>query len=331
MPPRNVVPKPVQKPHPPLWVACSRRDTILLAAEKGIGALTFAFIDPEEAVHWVADYEPTLAEKCVPVGKAVNANVACVTPDDVRARPRRRPSPAASRAATSSATRSATTTSSATTSPARTDVWQEFIEQRATSRATPPTSRPPLERGAPRRQGRRRRHHRPAGRHRHARPDPRVPPPLRGGRRRPAHLRDAGGQEPPRAHHGEPIELFGTRGAARVQGARRGPRDGQGQAARADHRGGAWPARSTTRPPLPDGYSFPAMPRTHGRRQPATSRPRSGSRSSPRRPPPATHGGLRPDQPVARRMAYTVISLAPRRSSVSSTMTPNSTSVPPSR
>ena len=37
MPPRNVVPKPVQKPHPPLWVACSRRDTILLAAEKGLG------------------------------------------------------------------------------------------------------------------------------------------------------------------------------------------------------------------------------------------------------------------------------------------------------
>src|SRR5204863_2044234 len=35
MPPRNVVPKPVQKPHPPLWVACSRRETILLAAEKG--------------------------------------------------------------------------------------------------------------------------------------------------------------------------------------------------------------------------------------------------------------------------------------------------------
>jgi alkanesulfonate monooxygenase SsuD/methylene tetrahydromethanopterin reductase-like flavin-dependent oxidoreductase (luciferase family) len=80
MPPRNVVPKPVQKPHPPLWVACSRRETILLAAEKGIGSLTFAFIDPEEAVHWVGDYEATLAEKCVPVGKSVNANVACVTP-----------------------------------------------------------------------------------------------------------------------------------------------------------------------------------------------------------------------------------------------------------
>ena len=80
MPPRNVVPKPVQKPHPPLWVACSRRDTILLAAEKGIGALSFAFIDPDDARHWVGDYEATLAERCVPVGKAVNANIACVTP-----------------------------------------------------------------------------------------------------------------------------------------------------------------------------------------------------------------------------------------------------------
>lgn len=80
MPPRNVVPKPVQKPHPPIWVACSRRDTILLAAEKGIGALTFSFIDPEEAKHWVTDYHTTLADKGVPIGKAVNANVACVTP-----------------------------------------------------------------------------------------------------------------------------------------------------------------------------------------------------------------------------------------------------------
>jgi alkanesulfonate monooxygenase SsuD/methylene tetrahydromethanopterin reductase-like flavin-dependent oxidoreductase (luciferase family) len=79
MPPRNVVPKPVQKPHPPLWVACSRRDTIHLAAQKGIGALTFAFIDPEEARSWIADYHRTLANESVPVGKAVNANVACVT------------------------------------------------------------------------------------------------------------------------------------------------------------------------------------------------------------------------------------------------------------
>jgi len=80
MPPRNVVPKPMQRPHPPLWVACSRRDTILLAAENGLGALTFAFIDPEEASGWVRDYERTLAEKCSPIGERITTELACVTP-----------------------------------------------------------------------------------------------------------------------------------------------------------------------------------------------------------------------------------------------------------
>ena len=79
MPPRNVVPKPFQKPHPPVWVACSRRDTIHLAAQKGIGALAFAFVDPEEAQRWVEDYYETLATEGVPIGDAVNANLACVT------------------------------------------------------------------------------------------------------------------------------------------------------------------------------------------------------------------------------------------------------------
>jgi alkanesulfonate monooxygenase SsuD/methylene tetrahydromethanopterin reductase-like flavin-dependent oxidoreductase (luciferase family) len=81
MPPRNVVPKPLQKPHPPLWVACSRRETILLAAEKGIGALSFSFIEPAEAKKWVDDYYRILqSEACVPAGFAVNPNLAIVTP-----------------------------------------------------------------------------------------------------------------------------------------------------------------------------------------------------------------------------------------------------------
>jgi len=79
MPPRNVVPKPVQRPHPPVWVACSRRETIHLAAQHGIGALAFAFFDPEEARFWVEDYYSTLAAEGVPIGDAVNANLACVT------------------------------------------------------------------------------------------------------------------------------------------------------------------------------------------------------------------------------------------------------------
>jgi alkanesulfonate monooxygenase SsuD/methylene tetrahydromethanopterin reductase-like flavin-dependent oxidoreductase (luciferase family) len=79
MPPRNIVPKPVQRPHPPVWVACSRRETIHLAAQHAIGALAFAFFDPEEARHWVDDYYTTLAAEGIPLGDSVNANLACVT------------------------------------------------------------------------------------------------------------------------------------------------------------------------------------------------------------------------------------------------------------
>src|SRR5256886_3018559 len=80
-PPRNVVPTPGQKPHPPLWVACSRRETIRLAAEKGIGALSFSFVEPEEAKEWVDEYHEIVAsERCVPAGFDVNANVAVVLP-----------------------------------------------------------------------------------------------------------------------------------------------------------------------------------------------------------------------------------------------------------
>jgi alkanesulfonate monooxygenase SsuD/methylene tetrahydromethanopterin reductase-like flavin-dependent oxidoreductase (luciferase family) len=81
MPPRNVVPKPAQRPHPPLWVACSRRETILLAARKGIGALSFSFVEPEQAREWVDEYERVLtSEQCVPAGFAVNPQVAVVVP-----------------------------------------------------------------------------------------------------------------------------------------------------------------------------------------------------------------------------------------------------------
>src|SRR3954452_7526766 len=81
MPPRNVVPKPLQKPHPPLWVACSRRETIHFAARKGIGALSFSFVEPEDGGEWVDEYYRLIAsEECVPAGFAVNPNVAVVLP-----------------------------------------------------------------------------------------------------------------------------------------------------------------------------------------------------------------------------------------------------------
>jgi len=55
-PPRNVIPKPLQKPHPPLWVACSNIQTIAEAGSWGMGALGFSFVSPAAATAWVNRY-----------------------------------------------------------------------------------------------------------------------------------------------------------------------------------------------------------------------------------------------------------------------------------
>lgn len=80
MPTRNIVPKPVQKPHPPMWLACSRRDSILRAARLGMGALVFGFVEPEQAAEWIRDYYAIIkSEECVPLGWTVNPNIAAVS------------------------------------------------------------------------------------------------------------------------------------------------------------------------------------------------------------------------------------------------------------
>ncbi|MCP3910818.1 MAG: LLM class flavin-dependent oxidoreductase [Actinomycetia bacterium] len=80
MPCRNVVPKPMQKPHPPMWMACTNRKTIETAARNGLGALAFTFVDPEEAQGWAKTYYDIIkSDECVPLGHSVNANIAMVT------------------------------------------------------------------------------------------------------------------------------------------------------------------------------------------------------------------------------------------------------------
>ncbi|MGD9751071.1 MAG: LLM class flavin-dependent oxidoreductase [Acidimicrobiia bacterium] len=79
MPCRNVIPKPRQKPHPPMWMACTNRATIEVAARNGLGVLAFSFMDPESAGHWAKTYYDIIrSEQCVPLGHSVNANFAMV-------------------------------------------------------------------------------------------------------------------------------------------------------------------------------------------------------------------------------------------------------------
>jgi alkanesulfonate monooxygenase SsuD/methylene tetrahydromethanopterin reductase-like flavin-dependent oxidoreductase (luciferase family) len=68
MPCRNLVPKPAQKPHPPLWVA-GKPD---LAASLGMGCLGFNVVGGRQAKVMVDQYYETLATQCVPIGHAVN-------------------------------------------------------------------------------------------------------------------------------------------------------------------------------------------------------------------------------------------------------------------
>jgi alkanesulfonate monooxygenase SsuD/methylene tetrahydromethanopterin reductase-like flavin-dependent oxidoreductase (luciferase family) len=72
MPCRNVVPKPAQKPHPPLWVA-GKPD---VAAGLGMGCLGFNVVGGRQARIMVDEYYRTLTDRCVPIGHAVNANIA---------------------------------------------------------------------------------------------------------------------------------------------------------------------------------------------------------------------------------------------------------------
>ena len=79
-PARNVIPKPYQKPHPPLWVACSNIQTITQAGQWGLGALGFTFISPDAARAWVHHYYNNLLNHQNRLTDyAINPNVAMVS------------------------------------------------------------------------------------------------------------------------------------------------------------------------------------------------------------------------------------------------------------
>ena len=79
-PARNVIPKPYQKPHPPLWVACSNIATIASAGQWGMGALGFQFVSPEAARVWVNDYYVNLTRRLAKLADyPSNPNVAMVS------------------------------------------------------------------------------------------------------------------------------------------------------------------------------------------------------------------------------------------------------------
>lgn len=78
MPPRNVLPKPRQKPHPPLWMSGTQPDSAILAGERGIGFMHFSMSDPIGMDAKVQSYRDAI-RRAEPVGAFVNEEFAAFT------------------------------------------------------------------------------------------------------------------------------------------------------------------------------------------------------------------------------------------------------------
>ena len=80
MPPRRVLPKPRQAPHPPLWGATSSEDGHRQVGSLGLGLCSFAVgVPPEEVKAKIDIYREALAGCTEPVGAYVNADAATFT------------------------------------------------------------------------------------------------------------------------------------------------------------------------------------------------------------------------------------------------------------
>jgi alkanesulfonate monooxygenase SsuD/methylene tetrahydromethanopterin reductase-like flavin-dependent oxidoreductase (luciferase family) len=76
---RNVLPKPIQRPHPPLWVACSKPETVAAAGGWGMGCLCFQFVSAEAAYALVHGYYEAFTQRLQPLADyATNPNIAVV-------------------------------------------------------------------------------------------------------------------------------------------------------------------------------------------------------------------------------------------------------------
>ena len=78
IPPREVLPKPLQKPHPPLWSACASESTTIRAGELGLGALVGSEGGLEKVRATVELYRETL-ERAEPAAGMINSHTALMT------------------------------------------------------------------------------------------------------------------------------------------------------------------------------------------------------------------------------------------------------------
>ena len=74
VPSRVVVPKPIQKPHPPMWMACTSEPSFAMAGEMGVGCLSFTSFELELYAERVKAYRKAIKNP-KPIGDFVNEEV----------------------------------------------------------------------------------------------------------------------------------------------------------------------------------------------------------------------------------------------------------------
>lgn len=75
IPPSRVVPKPIQKPHPPMWMACVAPDSYTMAGDRGLGVLSFS-LNWEQVQKAMARYREAFAERKDQIPLVVNERFA---------------------------------------------------------------------------------------------------------------------------------------------------------------------------------------------------------------------------------------------------------------
>jgi alkanesulfonate monooxygenase SsuD/methylene tetrahydromethanopterin reductase-like flavin-dependent oxidoreductase (luciferase family) len=76
VPPTQIVPKPFQRPHPPMFAACSRPELAVEAGELGLGVLNFAVYQDEVLAERIRDYRNAIS-RAQPAGDFIMNRFCC--------------------------------------------------------------------------------------------------------------------------------------------------------------------------------------------------------------------------------------------------------------
>lgn len=78
IPSRAILPKPIQRPHPPIWLSGMQAETYQLAADRGLGVLAFTANTPDTLQPHIAAYREQ-ARQARPMGAFINNQWASFT------------------------------------------------------------------------------------------------------------------------------------------------------------------------------------------------------------------------------------------------------------